>query len=132
MQLLRSLLEDYKACLSVDDSSEAVTMTEALDPTSLEQRLQALGVWCQGTVNREKRDLMDSYLMLSRSNEDLCMLKEEASNVIQYYDKKKKLLLRVLDVALLHGMLTEMSKSLQEAHKVVNSMCGGLGRTLLQ
>ena len=56
----------------MEESSEAVTISEALDPTAIEHRLQALGVWCQGTVSPDKREIMDAYLMLCRSKEKTC------------------------------------------------------------
>ena len=93
-KLMRSLVEDYTACLSVENS-QANAYDEALDPTALEWRLQALGVWCQGTVNPEKREIMDSYLMLCRSKEELCVLNEEVQNIITFYETKRSSLLIV-------------------------------------
>lgn len=135
-KVLRSLMEDYNTCQSVGEY-QPIAFDEALDPTSIECRLQALGVWCQGTVNPEKRDIMDSYLMLCRSKEDLCMLKEEAQNILTFYETRRNSLLKVLEevksaadnyysrgiTSLLHAMLGNTKVLLHQAQKAIADMC---------
>ena len=71
---LKSLRQDYNACLSQDDSSGIIAIEKVLDPVKLEDWLRALGVWCLGTVP-EKREVMDSYLILCRSKEGTSYVK---------------------------------------------------------
>ena len=85
---LKSLRQDYNACLSQDDSSGTITIEEVLDPVKLEDRLRALGVWCLGTVP-EKREVMDSYLILCRSKEEQAMLNDELQTLSSFYEVKK-------------------------------------------
>ena len=64
-------------------------LAEALDPSAIEQRLQALGIWCQAVASGEKREAMDAYLTVNRSIEEICLLKEEAENMVIYYRERK-------------------------------------------
>ncbi len=85
----RSMVEDYNACSIEGDSQPAIMAEEVLNPITFEDKLQVLGVWCQGT-EPEKREMMDSYLKLCRSIEELCMLTEEVKNMVIFYEQKKR------------------------------------------
>lgn len=90
-KLIRSLLEDYSACLPVPESPEdSISVAEALDPPTIEGRLQSLGTW-QGVVNGERREVMDAYLTVCRCREELVMLKEEAQNTVNAIMKAEKM-----------------------------------------
>ena len=77
-KLLKSLVHDYSACLSQEDSAAMITIEEVLDPIILEDRLRASGVRCLGTVP-EKREAMDAYLILSRSKKRTSYVKRRTS-----------------------------------------------------
>ncbi len=109
-KLIRSCVEDYNACLMEEDSQPAIAVEEVLDPVTFESRLAVLGVWCQGTLP-EKRDVMDSYLMLCRSKEELCMLMEEVQIMIIFYDKRKTSLQKSI-ANLSSGIETEYSRGI--------------------
>ncbi len=83
------MVEDYNACSIEGDSQPAIMAEEVLNPITFEDKLQVLGVWCQGT-EPEKREMMDSYLKLCRSIEELCMLTEEVKNMVIFYEQKKR------------------------------------------
>lgn len=119
-------MEDYNACLD-ENSRDIISFDEALDPKTLECRLQSLGVWCQGTVP-EKREIMDSYLLLCRSKEELSMLREDLQNVVCFYEDRKASLLKAIDntnstdsvyhrgaSSLLHKLLQDTLSLLQQA-----------------
>lgn len=131
---LKALLEDYKACLPVDECPE-LTENEVFDPTIIEHKLQELGVWCD-TITGERREAMDAFLMLQRSEEDLCMLREEAQNVVHYYSRRKSVIEKTIKemkelnddafnkgmTALLHKQLEQDSQLMIEASQVCETM----------
>ncbi len=80
--MIRSLL----ACLSSDETSERIEFHDAIDPRALEHILQTLGLPCQVTVNTDQREVIDAYLMLQRSEEEISMLKDDINNIITYYE----------------------------------------------
>ena len=132
---MKSLRQDYNACLSQDDSSGIITIEEVLDPVKLEERLRALGVWCFGTVP-EKREVMDSYVMLCRSKEEQAMLKDELQTLSSFYEIKKDHLLKVCTemksltdnnynrgvLSLLYRLLQEVTNLLQGAQDAFHSL----------
>lgn len=133
---IKSLLEDYSASLSPTESPiESILLSDALDPSAIEHRLQTLGIWFQTVASGEKREVMDAYLMLCRSNEDLSMLKEEAQNTVTYYEERKYSLLKAIEhlssnidtysrgiTAILHQMLAVSCVKLKQCHQVVQAM----------
>lgn len=86
---LEALVKQYGASLSDVDSADGITLEEVLDPMKLEDRLRSLGVWCLGTVP-EKREAMDAYLIVRRSEEELAMLRAELQAVARYHRRKKE------------------------------------------
>jgi len=135
------LLELWKTSqITENDSPKAViSFEDVLDITALECKLQSQGVWCQGTMP-EKREIMDSHLMLCRSKEELCMLVEEIQNAINFYEDRKLVLLRAIDTmnssceeqpyrreitSLLHMQLQDASSLLQEAQNSCRCMHEG-------
>ena len=71
-----------------DQSSPLLTMEDALNPDVIGSRLQTLGTITE-IATGEKRELIDSYLVLCRSREEIKLLREEAQNVVSYYKTKK-------------------------------------------
>lgn len=113
-----SLLEDYSACLPLAESPEdTITLAEALDPPTIEGRLQSLGTW-KGVMNGERREVMDAYLTLCRCREDLVMLEEEAQNTVNYYEDRKGVLEMAIECAGIHtsnysrGITTRLNQML--------------------
>ena len=77
---MKSLLQDYN---SLTESANALTVAEVLDPSVIAKKLEAFGV-CHTTTTGKKREIIDVYLMLCRSNEEIAMLKEECRNVVTF------------------------------------------------
>ena len=132
---LKSLRQDYNASLSQDDSSGIIAIEKVLDPVKLEEWLRALGVWCLGTVP-EKREVMDSYLMLCQSKKEQAMLKDGLQTLSSFYDVKKDHLLKVCTemksltnniynrgvLSLLYRLLQEVTNLLQGARDAFHSL----------
>ena len=147
---IQSLVKEYNACgLASDPHTQSLSMSDVFNPSVLEDHLKQLGTWCS-VASGEKREIIDSYLMLCRSKEEISMLKEDADNCVSYYKNKKCVILEEISkrslgtslfdrgaVALLHTLLAEnslilndsvhavevMSNSLSQSHSVSISSC---------
>ena len=94
------MLEEYQACQSGPNpslTSDPITLSEALDPSLVESRLCEVGSFCASVAYGKKREIIDSYLSLCRSKEEIYMLKQEAQNVVSYYRQRKEILLKELE-----------------------------------
>ena len=98
-------------------------MSDIFNPSVLEDQLKQLGTWCS-VASGEKREIIDSYLILCRSKEEISMLKENADNCVAYYKNRKDVILEEISkrslktslfVALLHTLLAENSLLLNES-----------------
>ena len=128
---IRSLLEKYNACEAASGPHTcSLSVSEAFDPSVLETRLQTLGVWCS-LASGEKREIIDSYLLLCRCKEEISLLQEDADNVIAYYENKKEVLEKEVHsrssqrslynrgvTALLQTALSETARRLNESIRV--------------
>jgi hypothetical protein len=83
---IQSQLEEYK--VSTEDT---MTLSEALDPSAVETRLHQLGSWGAIATGR-RREIIDAYLALCRSNEEIEMLEQDARNCIAFYERKKEVI----------------------------------------
>ena len=126
---LRVLLEEYNICqLIVNSSSTQITLDEALDPTVLSSKL---GVHADTTVSKPHQDIIEAYLQMKRSNEEILLLEKEMANTIQFYAEQQKSLLTLIDqmkqaqisesnpfsrgaIALLHALFRRRDKLFQE------------------
>ena len=88
---LRVLLEEYNICqLIVNSSSTQITLDEALHPIVLSSKL---GVHADTTVSKPHQDIIEAYLQMKRSNEEILLLEKEMANTIQFYAEQQKSLL---------------------------------------
>lgn len=87
---IKSLLREYNAVCRSSKLNDAITMAEALDPASIEERLKGLGSRYTTIATGKKRQVIDAYLGLCRSEEELQMLKNEAKNILYYYEERGK------------------------------------------
>ena len=124
---IQSLLKEYNTCeLASDPHAKSLSMSDIFNTSILEDQLKQLGTWCS-VASGEKREIIDSYLMLCRSKEEISMLKEDADNCVAYYKnrngvileevRKRSLKTSLFDkgaVALLHTLLTKNSLLLNE------------------
>ena len=125
---LRVLLEEY-ICQLIDNSfSTQITLDEALDPTVLSSKL---GVHADTAVSKPHQDIIEAYLQMKRSNEEILLLEKEMANTIQFYAEQQKSLLTLIDqmkqaqisesnpfsrgaIALLHALFRRRDKLFQE------------------
>ena len=133
----KSLLQEYNACESFGEASvDRIDLPEALDPSNIGERLRKFGVWCTVFVaSGRRREIMDAYLALCRSKEDIRMLKEEAENVVAYYEEKRKIITKEMEylsvntdpfsrgaVAMLHLLLAKNAKLLEQSYQTLSVM----------
>ncbi len=129
-KFIRSMVEDYNACSIEGDSQPAIMAEEVFDPITFEDKLRVLGVWCQGT-EPEKREMMDSYLKLHRSNEELCMLTEEVKNMVIFYEQTTKSIEKSIavlssgeDTAYNRGISSLLYVLLEDSSTLLKILCG--------
>ena len=98
---IRSLLADYHACQSnTEVSCDFISLSEALNPCAVGDKLQVVGVWCS-IATGDRQAIIDAYLTLCRSKEEISMLTEEARNVTVYYEEQRKAVLKELEAKLI-------------------------------
>ena len=108
---------------------DRIDLPEALDPSNIGERLQKFGVWCTVLASGRRREIIDAYLALCRSKEDIRMLTEEAENVVAYYEEKRKIIMKEMEhisvntdlfsrgaVAMLHLLLAKNTKLLEQSY----------------
>ena len=81
---IQALLPEYNACeraVGGEDGVSQLVLTEALDPNVLASVLRPQS----SLPSKSKRELMDSYIMVKRSTEEVTMLETDMRNTIQYY-----------------------------------------------
>ena len=134
--LLKSLLREYNAvCTTSLKSDDTLTMPSALDPESIEGRLSALGTKYTSIATGNKRRILDAYSILSRSREELVMLKQESQMLVQYYEQRKQRVIAQLSnlsdesttfsrgaVTMLKGLVERTGLYLEQGHHVVAAM----------
>ena len=133
-KIIKSLLNQIHACQPLDESSSGyITLSEALDPSAIQSRLQIYGTW-HTIAEGKKRDAIDAYLSYCRSVEEIKMLKDEAENVITYYEQRKTAVVNELESnaaidsftrgakALLHLMLKKLNYHLEQSYEIVKVM----------
>ena len=96
-KIIKSLLNQIHACQPLDESSLGyITLSEALDPSAIQGKLQIYGTW-HTIAEGKKRDAIDAYLSYCRSVKEIKMLKDEAENVITYYEQRKTAVVNELE-----------------------------------
>ena len=132
------MLEEYQACQSGPNpslTSDPITLSEALDPSLVESRLCEVGSFCASVAYGKKREIIDSYLSLCQSKEEIYMLKQEAQNVVSYYRQRKEILLKELEsrssdsnlfnrgsAVLLHSLLTKTDVLFEKSNQILQVM----------
>lgn len=140
---IRGLLDEYSVCKAADDSTNVLTLQEALDPCIVGERLEEMGLFCETVASGKKREMIDSYLLLCRSKEEIVLLQKEAKNMAAYYSGVKQTVEDEITkqassdlfgrgaVALLHKLLQRITLLLAQANELLKVMCGE-GDSLLQ
>ncbi len=134
-KVIKCLLEEYHACQSVcDDSSDIISLSEALDPLSIRVRVESFNALAT-TGDRNKEEAIQSYLILCRSKEEINFLKDDALNVIRYYERKKQVVYDKIahlstridsfsrgSIALLHLLLMDVDNLLKQGQSTLQTM----------
>lgn len=128
---MKLLLEQYHACVC-DASSTDISLSEALDPVAIGARLRT-DTTC--TLSGDKQEAIQVYLTLCRSKEEVGMLRDDALNVVHYYEQanevvceKLALLATKMDpisrgcTALLHTLLARINNLLKQGNLAVQTM----------
>ena len=89
---VKTLLQEYNAC----SDGHNIDLSEALDPCKIEGRLRGYQSWCATVATGTKRQIMDAYLGLCRSDEEICILQQEAKNLLHSYQEERALILTKL------------------------------------
>ena len=90
-----SMLGEYNAVQ--ESPADVLCSSEAYDPCALRLRLQSLGLQTTGARLQERQEIMQAYLTLSRSIEEMELLKEDIKNVVSYYQKVKSVVLEEIE-----------------------------------
>lgn len=84
---LKVLLEEYNACQTISSESTLhpyLTMNDILESSTLAKMLNPTLTM----YKPDRHEIINAYLMLTRSHEDMEMLQGEMENVLQYYDER--------------------------------------------
>ena len=108
---LKSLLKKYNIVCASSKVSDTITMAEIFAPAAIEERLRGLGSRYSTIATGKKRQIIDAYLGLCRSKEELEMLKNEAKNIIYYYEERKKCIIAKLTDLSVNGDLYSRGSS---------------------
>lgn len=123
---IMKLLQQYNACHDIESS---LAINEALDPSLISIKLQKYGTSGHMIADGKKRDVIDAYLMYTRCQEEIQLLMDEAKNVVEYYDRKRNILINLIQSkddssqhargtkALLHQMLTQVDLCLSKSRR---------------
>ena len=91
---IKSLLPKYNACCLLAADSENcnvyLDIKQALDPSELVALIQPGFPHASGA----KRELIDSYIMMKRSLEEVEILESEMENTLHYYRSKREHLVK--------------------------------------
>ena len=82
---MKTLLQEYNACQAVSGSINSLTLHDILDSSTLARLLQPK--LC--ALTPDKQELINTYIMLKRTSEEICMLESEMANVTQYFEDRR-------------------------------------------
>ena len=107
---------------------EHLSLAEALDPATLKLQLQSLGMQTADLLEN-KREIIQAYLSLSRSIEEMELLLSDAKNVVDYYSNLRSKTITEMErlelenksgsrgaKALLHAHFQTVEELLQQSH----------------
>ena len=90
---VKSLVYEYNALTRAGGESSEIGITEALDPHNIEGQITEFSSVCNTVASGRKRQIMDAYLSLCRSKEEVSLLKNECCNICRYYHQRQKSIL---------------------------------------
>ena len=113
------MLQECNAChVATGDSGSILSLAEVMDSSKLSQILDP----CYSYLDRQ--ELIEAYLLLTRSSEELKLLVCDMENVISYYKNRVKILADAVENecgrersgahALLRGLLQQTEQQLKQ------------------
>lgn len=103
-----------------------------MDPLSVGAKLKSLSGWAN---SGDQQEAIQAYLILCRSREEISMLREDALNMVNYYERVKKVVCDKLaslsagtdlysrgSTSLLHSLLAKISNLLEQGHLILRTM----------
>ncbi len=116
-------------------SDVPITLSEALDPSSVGAKLKSLTGWANSVIGGDQQEAVQAYLILCRSKEEISMLQEDALNVVNYYERVKKVVCSKLaslsavsdlysrgSISLLHLLLANISNLLEQGRLTLRTI----------
>lgn len=140
---IKSLLKEYQSCQAAS-TQLTCTFDEALDPSTIEGKLQKQGaLHVHSIATGTNRQIVDAYLLLCRSKEEISMLQDEAKCLVNFYQSKQVLIRSTLDAtqssgihgsymfsqgnrALLQQLLLHTQSKLEGANECLSTISSGL------
>ena len=113
---MKRLIGDYNGM----STSVFMSITEALSVGVIESKLGDLGLACASIATGSRRQILDAYLLLHRSEEELKMLHQEFNNLLNYYKKMNTVITVAIakfsnyDDKLSNGAVAMLTKLLQK------------------
>ena len=124
-QKLKVLLQEYNFfCAAAGEDTKRLSFADAVDSARLAQLLHLRS----SSYSEKKQELLEAYLLLCRSGEELDMLKCDMQNAISYYESRVKLLETAIESPT--GIVEEFKSGahalllafLQDTHKEVSKL----------
>ena len=89
---IKALLQEYNACQAVAGSTNSFTLVDILDSSTLAKVLQPK--LC--ALTPDKQELINTYIMAKRSEEEIHMLENEMENTTLYYENRTAIIESIL------------------------------------
>ena len=95
---VKKLLEDYNIAFSVVTASFTPhTLSDILSPESNFWQGLTFSTHCKEIPWNVQKDIMSTYVLIKRTDEELSLLNEEMENVLSYCIQRKECILHQLD-----------------------------------
>ncbi len=108
---MKHLLGEYSGM----STSVFMTITKALSVGVIESKLGDLGLACASIATGSRRQILDAYLLLHRSEEELKMLHQEFNNLLNYYKKMNTVIMvTIAKMTSSNGAVAMLTKLLQK------------------
>ena len=88
---IKTLLQEHNACSN--ESCDEMTLSDAMDPSVIATKLEQVGLATPtGISSGKKREVIDAYLLVCRSSEEISMLEKEMHSIIHYYEERENVI----------------------------------------
>ena len=122
---IKTLLQEHNACSN--ESCDEMTLSDAM---VIATKLKQVGLATPtGISSGKKREVIDAYLLMCRSSEEISMLEKEMHSIFHYYEKRENVITYQLGLpclnqfergkkALLHILLKQNNELLMQTRQV--------------